>query len=281
MLWQDLASEYKRTVSVNHADGGIRDGATIRQLEKHFGRIALADLRRADLLDYINNRNQQVKEATTAKEARLFKTIWKYALNSEYIQTNPWDGVTITCGLPPIKEPITEEEEERLLSALPESCRLLFRFMALTGARGIEARFIAKTDVELNNGVVYVKGKTRKGEVERQPIILDDEAASVVKQAMRNSTEWLFPNPKNGKPFADIRSTFNRIVKQVGLQGRVKGPHDLRHIFVSRLVQAGTDIVTAANLSRHKDVRMLQRYTHLSADHLRQTLANTRKKKRK
>ena len=45
--------------------------------------------------------------------------------------------------------------------------------------------------------------------------------------------------------------------------------HDLRHDFCSRLVQKGIDLYTVAALAGHKDIRMTQRYAHLSPERLR------------
>jgi site-specific recombinase XerD len=45
--------------------------------------------------------------------------------------------------------------------------------------------------------------------------------------------------------------------------------HDLRHDFCSRLVQRGVDLYAVAALAGHKDIKMTQRYAHLSPERLR------------
>ncbi len=44
--------------------------------------------------------------------------------------------------------------------------------------------------------------------------------------------------------------------------------HDLRHEAVSRLFEKGLDVMAVATISGHKELRMLQRYTHLRAEDL-------------
>jgi integrase len=44
--------------------------------------------------------------------------------------------------------------------------------------------------------------------------------------------------------------------------------HDLRHEGVSRLFEKGLNIAEVSTISGHKELRMLQRYTHLRAEDL-------------
>jgi integrase len=41
--------------------------------------------------------------------------------------------------------------------------------------------------------------------------------------------------------------------------------HDLRHEAVSRLFEKGFNVIEVASISGHRELRMLQRYTHLRA----------------
>jgi len=48
--------------------------------------------------------------------------------------------------------------------------------------------------------------------------------------------------------------------------------HDLRHEATSRFFEKGLNVMEVATITGHKDLRMLQRYTHLRAEDLARKL---------
>ena len=48
--------------------------------------------------------------------------------------------------------------------------------------------------------------------------------------------------------------------------------HDIRHTFASRLVMAGVDLRTVAELMGHKKIQMTMRYAHLAPAHTREAV---------
>jgi integrase len=49
--------------------------------------------------------------------------------------------------------------------------------------------------------------------------------------------------------------------------------HDLRHEATSRFFEKGLNVMEVATITGHKDLRMLQRYTHLRAEDLARKLS--------
>jgi integrase len=48
--------------------------------------------------------------------------------------------------------------------------------------------------------------------------------------------------------------------------------HDLRHEATTRLFEKGLNLMEVASITGHKDLRMLRRYTHLTAEDLARKL---------
>jgi integrase len=66
--------------------------------------------------------------------------------------------------------------------------------------------------------------------------------------------------------YGDIKNGFRAACRRAKLDGVVF--HTLRHTFASRLVMAGTDLVTVKELLGHSSLDMVLRYAHLSPGHM-------------
>ena len=67
-----------------------------------------------------------------------------------------------------------------------------------------------------------------------------------------------------------LRGLWDRSVKRADLQDLHF--HDLRHEATSRFFELGLNVVEVAAITGHKDLKMLQRYTHLRAEDLARKL---------
>jgi len=67
-----------------------------------------------------------------------------------------------------------------------------------------------------------------------------------------------------------LRGLWNRVCKRAGLIDLRF--HDLRHEATSRFFEKGLNVMEVAAITGHKDLRMLQRYTHLRAEDLAKKL---------
>ena len=70
---------------------------------------------------------------------------------------------------------------------------------------------------------------------------------------------------KDGVPLNGYKHWFEDAVKEAGI--REFTWYCLRHTFASRLVMAGVDIRTVAELMGHKTIQMTMRYAHLAQQH--------------
>lgn len=68
---------------------------------------------------------------------------------------------------------------------------------------------------------------------------------------------------KSAANIVDVRLAFERLRVRAGMPDLHF--HDLRHEAISRLFERGLNIAEVSAISGHKELRMLQRYTHLRA----------------
>ena len=73
---------------------------------------------------------------------------------------------------------------------------------------------------------------------------------------------YVFVNPKTGKPYTDIKKSFNAALKRAGLSDFRF--HDLRRTVGTWLLTSGVDIRTVQNILAHSDVRTTERYLALT-----------------
>jgi integrase len=77
-----------------------------------------------------------------------------------------------------------------------------------------------------------------------------------------NESGLVFPSPKSGKVFNNIRRSWEGVLRIAGIKNFRW--HDLRHDFASQLVMKGVDLNTVRELLGHADLKMTLRYAHLA-----------------
>ena len=92
---------------------------------------------------------------------------------------------------------------------------------------------------------------------------LRDELARKVQAANLTGTEWLFPSPRTGQPYTNIRKAFHTVRSSEGVKMPPFRIHDLRHGYASRLTEQGIPEQWIAALLGHSDTQMVNRYSHM------------------
>ena len=110
------------------------------------------------------------------------------------------------------------------------------KFLLLTGVRKREALDLKWSDLDTHTGK-WLLGENKSGKA--RYINLNEDALAIVKQLSRKY-DYVFANPETGKPFNDIRKTFDKIMQASDIKEmRI---HDLRHNFASLAVNSGQSL---------------------------------------
>ncbi len=164
---------------------------------------------------------------------------------------------------------LTREEADRLIKACYETpkCHHLAPIVITalqTGMRRGEILRLKWDNVDFKNGYIYVEDSKNKTS---RLIPMSQTLRQTLSNLPRHlSSPYVFWHD-NGKPYDDIKHSFNKVLKRAGI--KVFTFHDLRHTFASHLVMNGVDLMTVKELLGHKDIKMTMRYSHLSPDHKR------------
>lgn len=172
-------------------------------------------------------------------------------------------------------QPISWENQRKLLPALADHLADIALFIINTGARSEEVRVLQwEWEVKVPQGVAFiipdsvVKGNT----VGERMLVCNEVAASVVNRQRGKHTEHVFTYTPRGdgaepRPIGYLNNNGWRAgCERAGLPGL--HIHDLRHTFGYRLRQAGVDKQTRGELLGHAASDMTEHYSMADLDHL-------------
>ncbi len=234
-----------------------------------WGQAKLSEIAREDIQQFLSSLLAVgYRPGSVNRFMALVKYIFSLAEKWEVIDKSPSRGVSKVADNERKERYLTKEETERLLAALKQSKSQvvpdLIEFLLLTGARKSEASNARWENVNLETGIwtvpVSKSGKPRY-------IPLSRAAVQVLARRKTNGSEYVFPNPRTGKPLSHLYESWHRIRTLAGLQDvRI---HDIRHNFASLLVNHGRSLYEVQKLLGHADISTTQRYAHLSQDTLK------------
>jgi integrase len=221
-------------------------------------------------------REKGLSGATADHVLKVIRQILNLAVDYEYIDKNPAIGVKQYNEDNRVERYLDEEELQRLLQVLTDYPNRvvagLVTFLLSTGARLQEACQAEVADISLENRVWRIPAIRTKSKKIRS-IPLNDTAVRVIDELdIKEGQEYLFINPRTKKPYTTIHRAFKQITHRAKLEGlRI---HDLRHSFISYLLQNGRTLYEAQIIAGHSSSVVTERYAHLSMQTLHDA-ANT------
>jgi integrase/recombinase XerC len=212
-------------------------------------------------------------QSTRASAIGCVKRVYRWSKRQGIIDSNPI--ADLEKPRVKVRENIMTADQFRLIlsTTTDQPWRDLLEGLWETGCRPSELSTVAAKDLDLDNGVMHVKNKTRNHKGATRPIYLTAKMTEIVKRlAAIHPTGPLFINTK-GKPWTrnSMYCRFARIRKALNFGGEATA-YATRHLYATDALEKEVPIATVAELLGHTDTKMISRiYSHLRdrKDHLK------------
>jgi integrase/recombinase XerC len=220
------------------------------------------------------------KKSSQARKLSTLRTFFKFLVRENFIGQNPASAVRTPKLDKYLPQHLTVDEAFALLDSVPASDpahardRAILEVLYSTGIRVSELVGLNRNDLELNLGIIKVRGKGRKERI----VPIGKKAIAALNHYLQKS-EHLLPESQRGNIPVFLNSRAGRLttrsvgrlidkyVKHCGLQRNIS-PHSIRHSFATHLLNAGADLRAIQELLGHVNLSTTQRYTHLNIDKL-------------
>ncbi len=260
----------------------------LRWLDRHLSGVALADIdrNRVDAIALAKRQeprtvrtrhgivetDRAVSDGTVRRVIGVLKSVLNAAVEWEWLERAP-----VTKRAKIVSKRIrwlTPAEAERLLAELPAHLADMARFSLETGLRRSNVTGLRWSQVDLARRVAWIhpdQAKARKAIT----VPLSDTAIAVLRRQHANPrapecADSVFTY--RGRPvYQTATAAWAKALQRAGLSDFRW--HDLRHTWASWHVQRGTPLQVLKELGGWETMEMVQRYAHLSADHLAQWVA--------
>lgn len=243
---------------------------------------APADLKPLDLRTYVSALHEAgYAKSSVSRRLASLRSYFKFAQREGLCENNPAKPLRNPRRDRKLPHFLTNREVSKLLNAPSKTDgpglrdRAILETMYSAGLRVSELVGINLTDLDLEEGLVRVRGKGKR-----------ERLAPLGSFAIRAINRWkrkrrpaeglckveasaLFLN-RFGKRLTtrSIGRMLEKYLKTTGLDLRTS-PHTLRHSFATHLLDSGADIRSVQELLGHKSLVTTQIYTHISTASLR------------
>lgn len=269
----ELIERYRLEV-VPKLRGSPTEHFRLQTIERLMGHIQLALVNPAAIASFRDRRLKEVSPSTCLRELQSLSALLGHAqMEWQLLASNPVQAIRKPSPNKARDRRLSAEEELRLLAALTPAQRLsdgrwsqgirniwlkpLTQLALETAMRRGELLSLRWEHVDLAKRTAYLP-QTKNGDSRTAP--LTTAAVEVLRSLPRAIDGRVFPLTPNA-----VKQAWDRARIRAGLPDLHF--HDLRHEAASRLAER-LNVLELASVTGHRDLRMLQRYTHLRAETL-------------
>ncbi|MFZ3047446.1 MAG: site-specific integrase, partial [Desulfatirhabdiaceae bacterium] len=273
----ELAAEYLKykNFSANSSKhAGIRQKANILPL---LGPTPAIKLTYTDMDRYVIERRQQglknpkmkheTKNSTIRREITDIKAILNWAVKRRppLIPYNPIRDYKSPEADDAVIMPPTPEEAAAILSVANERLRRAIALSWYTGLRpgAVELLSLTWSNVLWDRNVIRIQS-AHKGGPELRDVPIHPDFLLELRKWWETDGKGFGPIIHyRGKPILKLQMPWERALKKAGIKRRIR-PYDLRHYFVTRAIEEGTDYKTLSEIVGSSPETLRRHYQHVS-----------------
>ncbi len=262
-----LLERYQREISPTKR-GSMQEIQRLDVLRRHdLAYRTMIGLSQQDIASFRDERLQSVAPSTAVRELAILSHVLEVAIRDWGLPLAK--NVVKLVRRPVIRNErsrrLTGDEEQRLLDGCDTGqipyLKTLLILAIETGMRRGEILGLRWSDISHNRRVITLT-MTKNGSGREVPLSqLAFDALMDWKSRAEVDQSTVFPMTAGA-----LEQAWRRLLIRSGI--KALRFHDLRHEGVSRLFERGLNMIEVSSISGHKELRMLKRYTHLSADDL-------------
>ena len=264
----DLLDRYEKDITSTKKSKEIERLRIGKMKRSWISKIRLHTLRPHHIAKYRDERLQEIQGNAVARDMSLISHAIETAIRE-------WNFPLTRNPVKVVRKPASNRSRDRrleigeaqsLIKAVNQCKNIwltpLVEIALETGMRRGELLSLKWSDVDLHKQTAHLP-MTKNGSSRTVP--LSTKAIEVFTSLPRDMSGIVFPV----SPYA-LRGVWRRATKRAGIKDLRF--HDLRHEATSRFFEKGLNVMEVASITGHKDLRMLQRYTHLRAEDLAKKL---------
>lgn len=198
---------------------------------------------------------QQSSQATCNRYFHTIKNLFRVAMDRELISSNPCQRVKLFPDKSVKIEILSRDEADLLVSACVSHVKPIVVCGLNTGMRIGEILNLRWDRVNLSRRHLRVV-ETKTGEDREIPI---NKTLYAVLSEIERDSEFVFTF--KGQPIKSIKTAFASALRRAGIEKPIR-IHDMRHTFVSWMLERGADRKLLMEITGHKTTKIFDRYSH-------------------
>ncbi len=239
--------------------------------------LAETDVRKVsdrDCETWLSRYQQQYAPTVVNNSIGTLRAVFDEAISTGARFNNPAAGLSRVKVRPKRLVLPSREEFLRFVEAIrtagarqSKDCAHLVQFLAYSGVRIGEAKFVTWADANFGRRELHVRGDpetaTKNGETRYVPMIPELEQMLTELRRARSDE----PPSAGIMRVLECQNSMTHAAEKIGMK-RITH-HDLRHLFATICIESGVDIPTVSRWLGHKDggALCMKTYGHLRQDH--------------